>query len=412
MRAVLALTGSRILLALRDPLAFLLYLLFPSLLVGILGLAFQGTWGAPTLTPFSIAVLDETTTPEAEASARALQEALRAAEHSAPWSLAEGKDLPTALTLLRKEELGAVLVLRDGGNPLVVDAYLDERQPTRAAVVFSFLNAFQTLYVSPAAALPYAGSLFSSQPTTPQPAESPPPPPTAPQSREPPSSPTAQPAGLFPASLATPLVVETTSLHPVGPFAYYTLAMGVMFTVFISFGGAGQIVEDRGGSIFARMTTYPLSKGTILAGYLLGNAFVIWLSLLLLFFVAELAFGVRWHGLGLLIALAGVYALAWSGISLLLATTARDAAVLRMLGGFVGMAVGSVSGSMYPLYLFPPTIAAAAHVLPNTWALEAMLDVAAGRPASATWLAWIALTAYAVGSLILAARRLTRQGGA
>lgn len=192
MRAVLALTGSRILLALRDPLAFLLYLLFPSLLVGILGLAFQGTWGAPTLTPFSITVLDETTTPEAEASARALWEALRAAERSAPWSLAEKKDLPTALTSLRKEELGAVLVLRDG-DPLVVDAYLDERQPTRAAVVLSFLNAFQTLYasfqtlyVSPAAALPYAGSLFSSQPTTPQPAESPPPPPTAPQSREPP----------------------------------------------------------------------------------------------------------------------------------------------------------------------------------------------------------------------------------
>ncbi|PTQ52009.1 MAG: ABC transporter, ATP-binding protein [Brockia lithotrophica] len=412
MRAVLALTGSRILLALRDPLAFLLYLLFPSLLVGILGLAFQGTWGAPTLTPFSIAVLDETTTPEAEASARALREALRAAERSAPWSLAEKKDLPTALTLLRKEELGAVLVLRDGGNPLVVDAYLDERQPTRAAAVLSFLNAFQTLYVSPAAALPYAGSLFSSRPTTPQPAESPPPPPTAPRFGEPSSSPNDQPAVPFPAPLATPLEVKTTSLHPVGPFAYYTLAMGVMFTVFVAFGGAGQIVEDRNGSIFARMTTYPLGKGTILAGYLLGNAFVIWLSLLLLFFVAELAFGVRWHGLGLLIALAGVYALAWSGISLLLATTARDAAVLRMLGGFVGMAVGSVSGSMYPLYLFPPSVAAAAHVLPNTWALEAMLDVAAGRPASATWPAWIALTAYAVGSLILAARRLTRQGGA
>ncbi|RKQ89028.1 ABC transporter permease [Brockia lithotrophica] len=371
MRALFALTGSRILLALRDPLAFLLYLLFPSLLVGILGLAFQGTWEAPTLTSFPISVLDETTAPKAEALARALQEALRAAEPSAPWSLAEGKgkDLSTALTLLRKEELGAVLVLRDGGNSLVVDAYLDERQPTQAAVVLSFLDAFQTLSSSSA----------------------------APQS-----------AGALP----IPLEVKETSLIPVGPFAYYTLAMGVMFSVFVAFGGAGRIVEDRNTSIFARISTYPVSKSSILAGYLLGNAFVIWLSLLLLLVVAELAFGVRWHGLGLLLVLAGMYALAWSGISLLLATIANDAAVLRMLGGFVGMAVGSISGSMYPLYLFPPSIAAAAHLLPNTWALEAMLNVAAGLPVASTWPAWIALTAYTVGSLALATQRLTRQGGA
>jgi len=373
VRALFALTGSRILLFLRDPLTFLLYLLFPSLLVGLLGLAFQGTWEAPTLTSFPISVLDETTAPEAEALARALQEALRTAEPSAPWSLAEGKDLSTALASLRKEELGAVLLLRDGENSLVVDAYLDERQPTRAAVVLSFLDAFQTLSSSSA----------------------------APQS-----------AGALPTSLPVPLEVKETSLIPVGPFAYYTLAMGVMFSVFVAFGGAGLIVEDRNGSIFARISTYPVSKSSILTGYLLGNAFVIWLSLFLLLIVAELAFGVRWHGLGFLLALAGVYALAWSGISLLLATVAKDAAVLRMLGGFVGMAVGSISGSMYPLYLFPPSIAAAAHLFPNTWTLEAMLDVAAGLPVESTWLAWIALTAYTVGSLALATRRLTRQGGA
>ena len=76
-------------------------------------------------------------------------------------------------------------------------------------------------------------------------------------------------------------------------------------------------------------------------------------------------------------------------MAVLLAFGLSSVAMGVMLGAFVktesqasglsimlGMTFGLLSGCLWPLELFPPTMQTVAHVLPMTWAMQALTDLA------------------------------------
>jgi ABC-2 type transport system permease protein len=106
-------------------------------------------------------------------------------------------------------------------------------------------------------------------------------------------------------------------------------------------------------------------------------------------------------------------------LGVLLAFGLSSVAMGVMLGAFVktesqanglsimlGMTFGLLSGALWPLELFPPTMQTVAHVLPMTWAMQALTDLAMRGKAFSAVLPNIAvMLAFALVFFLVGVRR-------
>jgi ABC-2 type transport system permease protein len=150
------------------------------------------------------------------------------------------------------------------------------------------------------------------------------------------------------AVLREDLVGEATSLTVSGAvFAYYMPMFSSMFAFFlVGFMGESILREKEAGS-FRRLLAAPIHRGTVIAGKMLAFVGVVFLQMLLLFGIGNLAFQMPLgkSPLGIL-ALTLALALAATGLGMVVGSVARTGKQAGNIGMLLGFVLFLTSGSM------------------------------------------------------------------
>lgn len=158
-----------------------------------------------------------------------------------------------------------------------------------------------------------------------------------------------------------------------------------------AFGSAGQLIvwvfipllatselfaTERVGGTLRRLLTTPTPRSTYLLGTITGQLGAGILQMLILVAFGVLVMQVDWgqSPLALLLVLVS-FGLAAVAMGVMLGTFTKTPSQAQGLSIMLGMTMGLLGGCMIPLELFPPTVATLVHILPTTWAMQAMTDL-------------------------------------
>lgn len=157
---------------------------------------------------------------------------------------------------------------------------------------------------------------------------------------------------------------------------YYSAAMLVMFILFVASVGTTSIIEERENKTLLRLMSTTLSKGTILAGKLLGLIFLGIFDVSALIIFTRFAYGVNWgsspSGL-ILLSLSMIFAA--SGFAMFIATIFKTSKSVFAVSPAVIMVMSALGGSMFPILAMPPVLQTISKVTLNNWALRGYLSL-------------------------------------
>lgn len=170
------------------------------------------------------------------------------------------------------------------------------------------------------------------------------------------------------------------------------------------------LVLERVEGTWNRLRSAPLSAGSILLGKAIACFAVMLVSLLLLFAVGALAFGVRAHSLPMLALIFVAAATAFTGLMMLLASLGRTVQTASGAAWAVMMPLAMIGGAMIPLFVMPPWMLKLSDLSPVKWAVLG-IEGATWRGFSAGEMVTPVAILFATGVLcgVLGAWRITRR---
>lgn len=190
-------------------------------------------------------------------------------------------------------------------------------------------------------------------------------------------------------------------------FDYPAGANLILFMFITSLAGASDLILARQLGVTRRMLGTPTTVGTVLAGEALGRLAIALFQGLFVFIVGSVLFGVRFGdplGVALLIIAFGLVA---TGVAMLFGTVFRTPEQAGSIGPPIGIALGMLGGTMWPLEIVPPVMRQIGHLTPHAWAMDAMLALMAkDADAVAILPQLLVLLAFAAVLLPLATWRL------
>ncbi len=158
----------------------------------------------------------------------------------------------------------------------------------------------------------------------------------------------------------------------------YSIGFSLMFVMFVSFGSAQGILEEREQGTLRRLLVTPTSKPVILGGKSLGIVGVGAIEALILVGLGAVAFGVPWGSEPLaVLMLVGSYVLAAGGLALLVTAIVRTRSQLSAAGPVIATALAMLGGCYWPIEITSPTMQTIAKFTPTGWGMAGLLDVVA-----------------------------------
>ncbi len=154
---------------------------------------------------------------------------------------------------------------------------------------------------------------------------------------------------------------------------------GQMITwVFIPLVGiSGMFAFERTQGTLRRLLTTPTRRVTYLLGTISGQVLLALVQMALLVGFGTLVMGVKWgHDPAGLAVLLVAFALAGAALGAALGAFVKTEGQASGLSMVVGMVMALLGGCWYPLELFPAFVQNVVKVLPTTWAMRGMLDLA------------------------------------
>lgn len=160
--------------------------------------------------------------------------------------------------------------------------------------------------------------------------------------------------------------------------AQSSIGFTVWFILFMTFGSAGGILEEREQGTLRRLMVAPVSRGTILSGKVLGTVLAATIQALVLVLVGALAFGVPWgrdpFGVALVL---GSYILAGTGLAVMISALVRTRDQMSGLSPLVSTGLAMLGGCLWPLEVVAPAMQFIAKLTPTGWAIIGLTDVVA-----------------------------------
>lgn len=203
--------------------------------------------------------------------------------------------------------------------------------------------------------------------------------------------------------------VGTKKAHLPTGFGYPAASNLVLFVFINSLAAAGQLIESRRSGVSLRMLGTPTSARAILLGHALGGFFIALFQGLFIFAMGALLFGVKWGDPLGTAALIFLFCLVATGVAMLFGTVLRTPEQAASIGVPLGIGMGMLGGTMWPLEIVSPTMKTVGHFTPHAWAMDsfiALMARGAGIGDIARELS--VLAALAVVLLTVATRRLRR----
>jgi ABC-2 type transport system permease protein len=178
------------------------------------------------------------------------------------------------------------------------------------------------------------------------------------------------------AATVTPVAVRTTTagtaLFPqdLGRFDLGASGQLLLFIFITSMTTSTALIETRQLGVARRMFAAPTRVTGIVLGEALGRVAVAVVQGLVIMVGSALLFGVSWGqplGAGLLML---VFATVAGSAGLVLGAAASTPQQAIAVGLLVGIGLSALGGSMMPLEFFSPTMLSVAHLTPHAWAAD------------------------------------------
>lgn len=170
-----------------------------------------------------------------------------------------------------------------------------------------------------------------------------------------------------------------------------------------------EVTEDRENGTLATLLASPLTLVEYAAGKTAALIVIVLVGFAVLIPAGSLMFGIRWgNPLGVTM-VAVAFAVATSGLMLLLAGIARSARQADSMGIMVVLVMGLAGGSMAPLRVERGVLAVIGACTPNRWAIDSFWALMEGQPLAAVGGNVAVLGASGAILLILGARCLLRK---
>lgn len=168
----------------------------------------------------------------------------------------------------------------------------------------------------------------------------------------------------------------------------YSVGFTIMFVMFMAFGSAGGILEEREQGTLRRLLITPSTRAQILGGKVVGVIGTSAIEAIILVGLGALAFGVPWgrDPLALILVL-GAYILASAGLAVFVTAVVRTRSQLSAIGPIAATGLSMIGGSYWPIEVTPPFMQTLAKFTPTGQAMAGLLDIVArGQGLETIWM--------------------------
>ncbi|GAA1172225.1 hypothetical protein GCM10009584_11450 [Ornithinimicrobium humiphilum] len=140
-------------------------------------------------------------------------------------------------------------------------------------------------------------------------------------------------------------------------------------------GGAATLIQARRDGIVRRTLAAPVTPGQTITGIALGRLAIGGFQALYILVATRLLFGVRWGDLLAVAVLLLVFGLVAAGVSMVLGSVFDNEGAAAGSSVGLGLVLGALGGTMFPLELFPDRLRTLAHLTPHAWGYEAVAEI-------------------------------------
>lgn len=158
--------------------------------------------------------------------------------------------------------------------------------------------------------------------------------------------------------------------------AQSSIGFTVWFILFMTFGSAGGILEEREQGTLRRLLVAPIGRATVLTGKVAGTVLAATVQALVLTTVGALAFGVPWGrdpaGVALVL---GSYILAGTGLAVMVSALVRTRDQMGGASPLISTGLAMLGGCLWPIEVVSPAMQAIARLTPTGWAVMGLTDV-------------------------------------
>lgn len=205
-------------------------------------------------------------------------------------------------------------------------------------------------------------------------------------------------------------VVDARTGYLPGGFSYSAPTMMVLFIFINALAGGAAMVQTRRLGIHSRALAAPVRPRDVVLGEALTYLGLALMQSVLIVGAGALVFGVDWGDPLGAAALVAVWALVGTGAGMLSGTVFRTPEQASSIGPAIGIALGMLGGTMWPLEIVGPTMRRIGHLSPHAWAVDGWVELLSrGGGLADIALQLAVLAVFAVALLGLATVRLRRR---
>jgi ABC-2 type transport system permease protein len=176
-------------------------------------------------------------------------------------------------------------------------------------------------------------------------------------------------------AVAATITGETVFPEDLGRFDVGASGQLLLFIFVTSMTASTALIETRKLGVSRRMYATPTSVRAIVAGEALGRIAVAVLQGAIIMVGSALLFGVSWGSPAAAASLMLAFAVVAGGAGMLMGSLATSTEQAIAIGLLLALGMGALGGSMMPLEFFSPTLYAVAHVTPHAWAADGFADL-------------------------------------
>jgi len=159
-------------------------------------------------------------------------------------------------------------------------------------------------------------------------------------------------------------------------YAQSSPGMMVQFAAFGLITSAMVLVLERKTKALQRLLTTPITRSQVIAGHVLAMFVVVFIQLVLLVAVGQLAFGVDYMREPLAILLVMVTLALWTASLGLLVSVVSDTEDQVVMWSLIAMMVlSAMGGAWFPLDITGKTFSAIGHLTPTAWAMDGFQNI-------------------------------------
>lgn len=160
-----------------------------------------------------------------------------------------------------------------------------------------------------------------------------------------------------------------------GQFDFGASGQLLLFVFLSSLTGSVTLIQARRLGVVARTLSGPVTAGQLVLGEALGRFVIAIVQGGWIMVASSVLFDVGWGSLPLALLVLSLFALVSAGAAMLLGAVMDNEGAASGLGVGLGLVLGALGGSMFPLELFPEGMRLVSRFTPHSWAYEALADI-------------------------------------